>query len=236
VVSWNLNADGDFDNPANWDVQGTSPVQHRVPGAGDDAVISGTTSFTVTHAANVTDTVNTLSSNDHLVLSGGSITVANNSSAPAFDLNTGATFHVLANATMTIGDASHIAGTINVDPLGTFVFGGSHAQGIDLNTGTTLIGNGAFKTNTFAIIRINAPLTLPPTFDVDSGNDAVLTLNATVTAGKTFQLTGSAPSVGGTGTLVVPSGSTFDWEGGSLSGGNGILDRQQQDPERLYDQ
>src|SRR5262249_41044391 len=77
TLNWNLYADGDFDSAANWDVQGTNPVQHRVPGPGDDAMISTPPAINVRLRAGDNITVHTLVSNEHLQIDGGAtLTIA----------------------------------------------------------------------------------------------------------------------------------------------------------------
>src|SRR5947209_4927654 len=76
-VTWNLNADGAFNSAANWDVQGTNPVEHRVPGPGDDASVNTTQAITVRLNNGDDITVHTLTINDHLQLDGGAaLTIA----------------------------------------------------------------------------------------------------------------------------------------------------------------
>jgi hypothetical protein len=71
TVTWINPAGGDWDTPGNWSTG-------AVPGPNDDVVIdlAGQNNFTVTHSANVADSVNSLTSQDALVLFGGSLSLA----------------------------------------------------------------------------------------------------------------------------------------------------------------
>src|SRR5262245_33281860 len=68
TVAWLNSSDGDWDTPGNWDA-------NRVPVATDDAVIPFA-GITVTHSANVTDSIASLTSQAGITLSGGTLNIA----------------------------------------------------------------------------------------------------------------------------------------------------------------
>src|SRR5437588_815426 len=68
VVNW-ADASGDWDTPANWS---SNPA---LPGPTDDVTISVTGVPTITHSTG-TDTINSLTSNANLALTGGSLIVS----------------------------------------------------------------------------------------------------------------------------------------------------------------
>jgi hypothetical protein len=73
TISWVNPAGGDWDSASNWSTD-------AVPGAGDDVVINALNAgSTVTHSTAVSDAVNSLSSQVPLVLSSGSLSIANTS-------------------------------------------------------------------------------------------------------------------------------------------------------------
>jgi hypothetical protein len=75
TVIWNNPAGGLWEVPGNWDVEGTSPVEHRIPGVGDDVVIRDfSPDITITHATDF-HTIRRLTSAEAVVLSGGSLTI-----------------------------------------------------------------------------------------------------------------------------------------------------------------
>jgi hypothetical protein len=71
TVDWKNPAGGDWDVPANWSTG-------QVPGASDDVVID-LAGITVTHSSTASDSIHSLTSQDALTISGGSLSVASNS-------------------------------------------------------------------------------------------------------------------------------------------------------------
>jgi hypothetical protein len=79
TVTWINPAGGDWDTASNWlDDQGVQ----RVPGPADDAVISHA-GITITHDAGVADSVNSLTSQADISLTGGSLALATKSTIAA---------------------------------------------------------------------------------------------------------------------------------------------------------
>ncbi len=218
-VLWDLPGDGNWNTAANWVVEGTSPPVHRVPTATDDVSIPGTAGEVVTVTLSSAVSVNSLNVTNSggantLDITGGSLTIGagEDSWINTLHLSEGATINVPANAVMTIGDGSTIAGTIDVAALGTFNFAGS-GSGIDIDSGASSAGSGLFDApNAFGSLRIDTPLTLPQNFEVAGGWSDSLVLNANVSTGDNFTFASGA--IAGSGSLTVPSGATFTWLGG----------------------
>jgi hypothetical protein len=218
TVAWDLSGDGNWNNAANWVVEGTNPPVHRVPTATDDAVIPGYSSVAVTVTVSSAASVHSLNVSNSgggstLNITGGSLTIGSGEDSwiNTLHLSHGATIAVPANAVLGIGDGSTIAGTINVAALGTFNFGGG-GSGIDVDPGASLLGAGLFGAwNTFGSLRIDTPMTLPQNFEVAGGYSSSLVLNANVTTGQNFTL--SSGNVTGPGSITVPSGATLTWLG-----------------------
>jgi hypothetical protein len=222
TVQWNLNADGFFDDPNNWDVVGSSPLVHRVPGAGDLVVANVASTITITvRDARVVDSLN-ISERMHIV-SGGSLTVdvGSSNSISQLTLDTGGTLDVTGlNTVLTPGDGSVYAGAVNVDAGAKLTFGGTVAAvGNNINAGASLTGQGQFEIDGLAIVNFNTSLTLPNNMLVQSTTfDAVfgVSAGATVTSGQTFTLQGSAAKLEVAGTFSVASGDSFNWQGGNI--------------------
>jgi hypothetical protein len=221
-VQWNLNADGNFDDAANWDVVGTSPVVHRVPGVGDTATANVAQNITITvRDARTVDSVN-ISERLHIG-SGGSlgITAGSNNTVSQVMLDNGGSLNVSGASTLlTPGDGSTYAGTLNVDTGAALDFGGTPgAVGHNINAGASLTGAGHFEIDGLAIVNFNTSLTLPNDMLVQSSSfDATLRVSsgATVTMGQGFSLQGSGAKLDVGGTFVVPNGNTFSWGGGTI--------------------
>jgi hypothetical protein len=100
TVTWINPAGGDWSVANNW--LDASTGQNRVPAAGDDVVIneSQAGSITITHTTG-DDSVNSLTSNQNIVLSGGSISIA-------------AASEITSNLTLSGGTLAG-AGTLTVD-------------------------------------------------------------------------------------------------------------------------
>jgi hypothetical protein len=230
-VFWNLNADGDFNNAANWDVQGTNPVQHRVPGPGDDATVGVTQAITVRLRSGDDITVHTLTLHEHLQIDGGaSLTIAagNNNIIDGITLANGGTLHVANPNTLlqlTTTGISTYAGALNVDAGAQLIFNGTD-QSHQLNAGTTFAGAGLYSRGGFNPVGfvVNAPLTFPQNFELDAGP---MTLNADITVGQNFTQgrPGIYGSIAGPGGVTVPAGSAYTWNGGTIQGA-GRLDVQ----------
>jgi hypothetical protein len=230
-VIWNLNADGDFNTAANWNVQGTNPVEHRVPGPGDDASVNTTQAITVRLNSGDDITVHTLTLNDHLLIDGGAamtIAAGNANLIGGITLANGGNLHVAnTNTSVTISTAgiSTYAGALNVDTGARLIFDGPF-QSHELNAGTTFAGAGLYLRSGFNVVgfNVNAPLTFPQNFELDAGT---MSLNADITIGQNFTQgqPGINGSIAGPGNVTVPVGCTYTWNGGTIQGA-GRLDIQ----------
>ncbi len=99
VVSWINPAGGDWDTSGNWSTG-------QVPGAADDAVINYA-NITVTHNTSSSDSVNSITSQATLILSGGVLTVASTlDSTNPVTLEGGALAHAFVTHDTTITGTS----------------------------------------------------------------------------------------------------------------------------------
>ncbi len=94
TVSWINPSGGDWDVPANWSTG-------QLPGLADDVVIN-MPGITISHGSG-TDAVNSLTSADPLIITGGSLAVATSSTTTSDIEISGCTFSVAATATLSVG-------------------------------------------------------------------------------------------------------------------------------------
>jgi hypothetical protein len=116
TVTWTNPAGGDWDRANNWlDDQGVN----RKPGPNDQAIIDipGQNGFTVTHSSSAAESAYSLTSQDALVLSGGSLSVSTDSAINNALALSGATLTGSGNLTVT-GLFSWTAGTL-AGPVGS---------------------------------------------------------------------------------------------------------------------
>src|SRR5262249_38859761 len=111
TIHWNTNADGNFFDAANWNVDGTNPVQHRVPAAGDDAVI-GYGSITVSAASGIS--VRSLDVSGTLDFTGGTITTSAGSYIHNLQLDGNCVLDVPDGVTLTLDGGTRLSGTTNL--------------------------------------------------------------------------------------------------------------------------
>ncbi len=122
TVTWINPAGGDWDTASNWS-SGT------VPGPADDAVIDMVANnFTVTHSTAVADSVNSMTCDDALAISNGTILVASSS---------------ILNSSLTISGGS-LGGTGNLAVGGQFTWLGGTLSG---SAGSGLVANGGLVFN-----------------------------------------------------------------------------------------
>jgi len=115
MVSWAVNASGDWDVGANWSTG-------AVPGPADDACIDVPADITVTHSLG-TDSVRSLISNETFVLDGGSLELANAS---------------VAHQAFVLSGAGELRGPGTLTARGPFTWSG----GTQLGPGTTVAQGG----------------------------------------------------------------------------------------------
>lgn len=206
TLNWMNPAGGDWDTASNWvDDQGVN----RLPGPLDKAVINQPGSITITHSQG-NDSINSLLSNQSILLSGGILTVTTTVEVDnAFTLSGG----ILASATVLPGSGGQ----------GVTVAGNSNNK-LD---GVTLDANLDLSSNGNALVRIDNGLTLNGTVTLDNGARLVFEQpgsQQSMLAGTgtvVFAGDGSTSylNVDGTNTLTVAAGIT-------LEGRNGIAGTQ----------
>ena len=155
TMNWINPAGGDWDVASNW-VNSTNPSDQHVPTASDNAVID-MPDITVTHDSG-TDAVNSITSQDPIVLNGGTLSVASastiNSSLTVFFnslTNAGATLSVngplAVNGLLTLGPRTTLSGNGTVDAYGGLNLSDIlvSIQGTTLNNhGTATWGGGGY--------------------------------------------------------------------------------------------
>jgi virginiamycin B lyase len=150
-VNWINPAGGDWGNPANWqDDQGV----HRLPGPNDQTIIDipGQNSFTVTHSSSVADSVYSLTSQDAIVLSGGTLTINATSTINGSLRVTGATLDSPAALTVT--------GFFTLAQDGTLTGGGrlTASGGCDLRDGNPRLDNVTLNNATGSTLTLEGYL------------------------------------------------------------------------------
>jgi hypothetical protein len=172
TVTWLHNASGDWDNPANWNT-GT------LPSSSDDVSIPFA-GITVTHSTG-DDSVNSLDSKAAVVLSGGSLSVANASTLES---------SLEVSGTVTLNGPVTISGAFTLD---------THAS---LGGSAAITANGLFTCGDDTAISVAS-------IDAEGGLSATLTAGTTVT-GTALTINGSSTlTLSGTGTVSFYSGAAF---------------------------
>jgi hypothetical protein len=186
TITWANDVSGDWDNPSMW-------TGGAVPGPGDDAVI-GFSDITVTHASSASDSVNSLTSQGAIAITGGSLSVASTSSINnTLSLSSGATLTGAGDITVS-GLFDWESGAL-VGPQGSSLTadGGILSNGGNLD-GRTLDNVGAA---TFA----STPAGLDGGFNLADGavfnNGSPSNTQASFTADVNYGL----PSIYGDGTF-----------------------------------
>ena len=141
VVMWNVDSDGYWQVASNWS------SYPNLPGSADDVTIDRTTAgITVTHSLG-SDTINSLTCNEILVLSGGSLTINNAVQINnVFTIN-GGTVNFNGNSISTVsGVSTFSAGTIGGSGPASFDNLTWTGGGFMTGTGSTEILNGQSMT------------------------------------------------------------------------------------------
>jgi hypothetical protein len=205
TFSWyNSNDSGNFNVASNW-VSDTNPSFNAVPGPGDTIDIPQG-DFTITITQN--ETVNSIQGffgGGVTVASGATLTVDNSavqlsSTIDALTVQSGASF-VAAGGTTTLENGGEINGNLTAAAGATLIFSDSASFPGALETGTTLTGTGTFEVASY--LFIDTAITAPTNLELASGN---------------------SDGIDGTGTLTFPSGSTLNWQSGSMQGLGGVTD------------
>ncbi len=210
-VSWINPNGGDWDIASNWSTD-------AIPTALDNVTISIAVSNPITHGAVNADEVNSVTSDDPIVLSAGSVSIA---AASTF------------SDTVTLSGGTLSGGPISLTDGATLVGTGSGGT----LAGVTLDGTLDLATNNGANVTITGGLTLNGTIDL--GNTSVSTYGRLNFVGaQTLGGTGSvvfggptgyihnnqittASNNGDSGTLTIGAGITIEGQYGSI--GNSAL-------------
>ena len=104
AVNWALNADGFWDVATNWS---SNPL---LPGAADDVTLNVGGLVTITYRVGAT-TINSLTSQENLVVTGGSLTVANAFSNAANTTISGGTLTL--NGVSSLASLTQSGGTVS---------------------------------------------------------------------------------------------------------------------------
>ncbi len=196
TIVWNVDADGDWSNTADW-----SPA--RLPGASDDVAIDTTDLHTVTHSIGV-DSVHSLTVGaDDFVVSGGFLGIASSASfANLLTVSGGTLAFGTASATIARFDQSggKISGMGILTVTGAATFTSKVKQ---TGAGTTLV-QGGMTLAAGAILTLDGDHTL-------SLSGANSTLAGRVTGSGTLDFAG--------GTQSLNSGASLGVANWSISGG-----------------
>ncbi len=189
TVNWINPAGGDWDTPGDWSTG-------VLPGAGDDVVIDlpGQNTFAVTHSANVADTVHSLTSDDGLIVSGGSLSVAAASTVVGGFTLTGGTLSGGGTGSLTAqGGAGLHGGTL--DGVTVQLLGNSSLDG-----GVTLVNGAVLDNQGTLALHDGSSVGCDDSSNVQFRNEGLLEkLDGTVNAGL------NVPIVN-TGTIDLESG------------------------------
>ncbi len=218
AVTWTGDGgDNNWDTPTNW-----SPVGD--PGAGADVTIN--TTADVVHSANVTDSINSLTSTEPLTISGGTLSIAAASTTTANLSITGGT--LTASGGMTVGGlltltAGTLAGPGTVDANGGVLI--NPASGTFGLSGLTLT-NPAGQTATWSGVASNIQASNGAVFDnlgtFLAQNDG--TFSDSTGAASSFDNNGSFTKSGDVGEVDfgpnvafnVSAGGAVDVQSGTL--------------------
>ena len=198
TISWNNPSGGDWDTASNWS-------SNSVPGAGDDAVISIAVTNPITHSLSNSDEVRSLTSQDPINISGGTLAVD-----AASTVN-----NTLALSGGTLTGAGDLTVTTEFDLAGGFLSGaGKLILGPGAQMNVTGGGDSRLIDSTAAGAAVNwtggdlTGINVQGPFNLVGG--AAKTLTGTV------NLSGPGTSVwGGTGALDMNSGAVFNNQAGS---------------------
>ena len=207
TVYWNNAAGGDWDTASNWE-------GGALPGSGDDAVINEPGGVVITHSQNTTDTINSLTANDPITLSSGTLSIGtslNDSSAVSLAGGT------LANATIQASTVLQAASSNPVNTLQNVTLAGT----LNINGGA--VAAGASLTLAGGAINLSNDGTL-----VFSGTQSQQTLGGTGSVHFTPSIFGSSEIVdsGSGNTLAIAAGVSIDGGAGTIDTGAASLDNQ----------
>ncbi len=202
AVTWINPSGGDWDTPANWSTD-------ALPGPGDDVMIN-TAGITITHTANVVDTVKSLTNDAGVTLSGGSLIVSGQvQGAGSLTLAGGTLGGATVDAGMTI-NVANAGGTLSGVTLGGSLDLNSTSPTVTVTGGLTLSGGSVvFGASQYGVVRFtDAAASLAGTGSVSfSDNNYYSYLNTLQEddAGGTLTIGANVTVSGGTGTIGYDS-------------------------------
>ena len=189
-ISWINPNGGDWDTPANWS-------NDEVPMAADDVTITIAVSNPITHDAVNADSVDSVTSDDPIVLAAGSLSIA---SASTFSSTVTLSGGTLAGGPITMTDGATIVGTYNNANGGTL-------------SGVTLDGTLDLATNIGANVTVKGGLTL---------NGTIAIGNSTGSSYGQLNFVG-AQSLGGSGAIVFGGNGGNQINTAASNGDSGAL-------------
>ncbi len=157
AVNWTPNADGFWDIATNWS---STPA---LPGAADDVTLDVAGLVTITHRSGTT-TINSLTSQENLVVSGGSLTVSNAFTNAANTTLSGG--NLLLNGVSTLASLTQSLGTLSGSGVVTVSGASSWTGGAQSGSGSTqfdgalsLSGNGTKSITGTRTVTLNGTTT-----------------------------------------------------------------------------
>ena len=209
TINWINPSSGDWENPANWDL-------HRLPTSADDVVIN-MSGVTVTHST-LNDAINSLSSQDALVLSGGMLSIASTSSIDNNLTISGGTLTGAGDLTvtgLTTWTGGTMSGTGTTLASGGLTMGDAGAASQMFLDGRTLKNAGAATLSenaangSYGLFLGSVPPSTTKRASFAFATETAIFTSGGTPAGGTFLNAGTLSKTGGTGTSVVTSGITL---------------------------
>lgn len=201
-VTWIGPDGGDWDTAANWSTG-------NVPGATDDVSIT-TPGLTVVHSQFIADTIASLTATEAITISGGSLTINNDSSVTDLTLSGGtlAADGTVAITGMFTWGGGTLTGAGTIDAQGGLAITGPDAKTLD---GATLLNEGTATWDSAGVMAANGPTLW---------NAGTFTAAGTGLFGPTFQNDGAFlvdPTSSGVALTAFFNTSYVDLQGGNLS-------------------
>jgi fibronectin-binding autotransporter adhesin len=237
TVNWISATSGSWDVASNWS-------SDRVPGAGDDVTIDKP-GVTVTISSNV-ESVNSITADDPLVISGGGLTIAADSTISGPLTSSG---HLTTDGILTLSGndvltGGRIDGSGSVSNTGTLTFNGSSSSlffttlnnsgTVNVDFGTVSLDAGGATQSESGTFNVASGATLDFINNFDGVSEGDVELNAgtallgdglyeldlgTLTVNTNLSvanLTVTGGTLNGLKTVTVTQ--AFDWSGGDLDG------------------
>jgi hypothetical protein len=193
TVSWINPSGGDWDTPSNWS-------SNAVPGA-NDAVVINLPGAIVTHSANIADSVYSLTSQDALVLSGGSLSLA-----AASTINNNFTL----DATLISASDIHVTGVLTTSGNPTLAGSGT----VYLDGGTAANPNFV---DPHGLMTLGCSLVNNGYTSIDTAVYLASGVTFTNTAGATLVNIFARPLAGATGEQFVNNGTFLTQDSGLIA-------------------